>query len=90
MDTLTSYYVVQLNTRTNERLGISLDVTNSIHAIEENRARRFDTLEEAQTVVDSLKGVLKVTKNEDVAYKIVKEVREYIDGGVSNESTTTV
>lgn len=90
MDTLTSYYVVQLNTRTNERLGISLDVTNSIHAIEENRARRFDTLEEAQTVVDSLKAVLKVTKNEDVTYKIVKEVREYIDGGVTNESTTTV
>lgn len=90
MDTLTSYYVVQLNTRTNERLGISLDVTNSIHAVEENRARRFDTLEEAQTVVDSLKSVLKVTKNEDVDYKIVKEIREYIDGGVSNESTTTV
>ncbi|NJH82551.1 hypothetical protein BUZ56_07375 [Staphylococcus hyicus] len=88
MDTLTSYYVVQLNTRTNERLGISLDVSNSIHAVEENRARRFDTLEEAQTVVNSMTDVLKVTKNDDVVYKVVKETRNYFEEGVADESAT--
>lgn len=90
MDELINYYVVQHNEVSGENLGVNVDITNAVYMVEENRARRFDSIEDAQKVAESLNNILTVTKASGITYKLIKETREYYDGGVSNESTTTV
>lgn len=82
--TETLYYIVQINTGNQERLGVNIDVTGSIYKVEEDRAKRFTNLENARQIKTNLEEIGKLLERND-EYEIVKETREII-----NDESTTV